>query len=272
LKGRGCADTIRAMTHPEASAEDPEFVVDLPLFKGPFRLLADLILDRKMDVCDVNVAGVTEAFLLRGSEAVPGWTLEEATWFLAVCAVLLELKVGRLLPRPVVQSEEDLLGGASPDLVYARSLELAAFRSVAKDIAERMVAAALMIPRTAGPPAELAHLYPDLLERATVEDLRAAAAGLFAPRRELDLSHVSPIHASLADALVAVRERLTANPESHFRDLVQECSERIQVVVRFLALLELYREGEVELSQAEVFGEIMVRWQHRVAVSSEDRG
>ena len=121
--------------------------------------MADLILDRRMDVCDVNVAAVTEAFLLRGGEAVSGWTLEEATWFLAVCAVLLELKVGRLLPRPVAQSEEDLLGGASPDLVYARSLELAALRSLAKDIAERMAEAVLMIPRTAGPPAEFAHLY-----------------------------------------------------------------------------------------------------------------
>jgi segregation and condensation protein A len=260
------------MSPPEAPAHAPDFVIDLPLFKGPFRLLADLILDRKMDVCDVNVAAVTEAFLRRGAEAVPGWTLEEATWFLAVCAVLLELKVGRLLPRPVVQSEEDLLGGASPDLVYARSLELAAFRSVARELAERMALAALMIPRTAGPPQELAHLYPDLMERVTVEGLRAVAAGLFAPTRELDLSHVSPIQASLADALAAVRERLTVNPESHFRDLVEECSERIQVVVRFLALLELYREGEVELSQAEVFGEIMVRWHNHVAVSSEDRG
>jgi segregation and condensation protein A len=260
------------MSPPEAFARAPEFVVDLPLFKGPFRLLADLILDRKMDVCDVNVAAVTEAFLRRGGEAVSGWTLEEATWFLAVCAVLLELKVGRLLPRPVVPVEEDLLGGASPDLVYARSLELAAYRTVAGDLAERMARAALMIPRAAGPPPEFAHLYPDLMERVTVEALRAVAVDLLAPRRELDLSHVSPIQASLSDALRAIRERLTANPESHFRDLVEECSERIQVVVRFLALLELYREGEVELSQAEVFGEIMIRWQHRVAVSSEDRG
>lgn len=247
----------------ETTTPATEFVIDLPLFKGPFRLLADLILDRKMDVCDVNVAYVTEAFLRQGGEAVSRWSLQEATWFLAVCAVLLELKVSRLLPRDMVPVEEDLLGGASPDLVYARSLELAAFRRVSAVLAERMAAAALMVPRTAGPPKELAHLYPDLMEKVSVQGLRLTASDLFAPTRELDLSHVSPIKASLADALQAVRERLTANPESRFREIVAGCSERIQVVVRFLALLELYREGEVELSQAEVFGEILVRWQQR---------
>src|SRR6266496_6244176 len=115
-----------------------EFVIDLPLYSGPFRLLVDLIFEQKLDVCDLPVARVTEAFLARGLEALTAWDLEEATWFLAVCAAMLELKVGRLLPRPVVQTEEDLLGGASPDLVYARSLELAAFRRMAEWLAEAM--------------------------------------------------------------------------------------------------------------------------------------
>ncbi|HKX25902.1 MAG TPA: segregation/condensation protein A, partial [Actinomycetota bacterium] len=87
-----------------------EFPVDLPVFQGPFRVLAELLLDRKVDVCDVPVAQVTADFLARADEA-EGWTLEEATWFLAICAVLLELKVGRLFPRQREPDEEDLLGG-----------------------------------------------------------------------------------------------------------------------------------------------------------------
>ena len=240
-----------------------EFVVTLPAYAGPFRLLAELILDQRMDVCDVPVGRVTESFLTAGAERLASWSLEEATWFLSVCAVMLELKVGRLLPRPPADTEEDLLGGASPDLVYARSLELAGFRRVCQDLADRMAAAALMAPRTAGPPAEFAHLYPDVMEKVTPEILRAVAAAALAAPPDLDLSHVTPIRASLADALQAVEDRLVVRREARFRDLVEECRDRIEVVVRFLAVLELYREGKVDLQQATVFGDIEVRWQPR---------
>jgi segregation and condensation protein A len=249
-----------------------EFAVDLPVFSGPFRLLSELILEQRMDVCDVPVARITDAFIRSGSDRLGRWSLEEASWFLAVCAVMLELKVGRLLPRPALESEEDLLGGASPDLVYARSLELAAFRTVALDLTERMESAALMVPRTAGPPAEFAHLYPDVLETVTAESLRAIAAAVLAPAPDLDLSHITPIRASLAEALRAVEDRLMVRPESRFRDLVEECRDRIEVVVRFLALLELYREGKVELSQATVFGEIEVTWQASTGGGTGTRG
>jgi segregation and condensation protein A len=239
----------------------PGFVVELPVFQGPFRLLADLILDRTVDVCDIPVATVTDRFVREGREAAGAWSLEEATWFLAICAVLLELKVGRLLPRHVAESEEDLLGGASPDLVYARSLELAAFRRMSERLGALISEASMLVARAAGPPEEFAHLYPDVMEKVTAEGLRAVAAELFRPEPVLDLSHVTPIRASLADALDVVRAHLAVSPEARFRDLVEGCEERIEVVVRFLALLELYRRGHVELSQAERFGEIQVRWQ-----------
>jgi segregation and condensation protein A len=241
-----------------------EFVVDLPLYAGPFRLLADLIFEQKLDVCDLPVARVTEAFLGRGLEELATWNLEEATWFLAVCAALLELKVGRLLPRPVVETEEDLLGGASPDLVYARSLELAAFRRVSEWLAEQMERAALMTPRSAGPPAEFAHLYPDVMEKMTLELLQETAAAALAPLPGVDLSHVTPIRVSLADALREVQDRLVRMGEARFSELLADRPERIDVVVRFLALLELYRDGKIDLTQAELFGDIRVRWQGAV--------
>jgi segregation and condensation protein A len=250
------ADSIASV-----SAQPAELVVDLPLYSGPFRLLANLILDQKMDVCDVPVARVTDEFVRRGLARVEGWTLEEATWFLATCAALLELKVGRLLPRPVVPEEEDLLGGASPDLLYARTIELAAFRLVAGRLAEAMAEASLMVPRKLAPPSEFSHLYPDFMEKVSPGGLAGEAARLLAPAPDLDLSHVTPIRVSLSEALAAIQSRLAARPESRFRDLLDDSPERIEVVVRFLALLELYREGKVELRQAGVFGDIEVRWQ-----------
>jgi segregation and condensation protein A len=235
------------------------FSVELPVFAGPFRLLADLLLEQKIDVCDVSIAAITDTFLAHSKDS-EAWSLEEATWFLAVCAILLELKVGRLMPRHEVLDEEDLLG-VSPDLVYARSLELAAYRRVALDVARRLEDESLRFPREAGPPAEFAHLYPDVMEQVKAEALAAMATALLRPPPLLDLSHVTPIRYTMTEALEAVRGHLDRLGHASFRDLVADCQERIQIVVRFLALLELYRDGKVDLAQAETFGEIEVRWE-----------
>lgn len=252
---------MSAMEEDRVLARAGEFPVELPVFAGPFRVLAELILDRKVDVCDVPVARVTESFLARADEA-EGWSLEEATWFLAICAVLLEIKVGRLLPRPERPAEEEDLVGGSPDLAYARSLELAAFRRVARGLEERMADAARHLPRHAAPPEGFAHLYPDVLEGVAPGDLAEAAAALLRPPPMVDLSHVTPIRATVEEAVEAVTGRLAeGRGRARFRDLVADCPDRIHVVVRFLALLELYRDGKVTLRQAETFGEIEVSWE-----------
>ena len=252
------ARTVPDLDEDHARARVGEFPVELPVFQGPFRLLAELLLDRKVDVCDVPVAAVTAEFLRR-ADAAEGWSLEEATWFLAICAVLLELKVGRLFPTEREPDEEDLLGG-SPDLAFARTLELRAFRKVARVLAERLEEGTRFVPRQAGPLEEFAHLYPDPLQRVTPQMLAEAAAAAFrAPT--VDLSHVTPIRASIEEALEAVRLHMTEHGEAPFRELVRDCRDRIQVVVRFLALLELHARGQVELSQAGTFGEIEVRWE-----------
>ena len=122
-----------------------------------------------------------------------GWNLEEATWFLAICAVLLELKVGRLMPTHTELDEEDLLGG-SPDLAYARSLELAAFRKVAVELARRLEDEAGYFARDVGPGPEYSHLYPDPMEHLKPAAARRARGHSSCGRRPtLDLSHVTPI-------------------------------------------------------------------------------
>jgi len=236
------------------------FAVELPVFAGPFRLLAELILGQKVDVCDVSVASVTDGYLAYAKDAET-WNLEEATWFLAICAVLLELKVGRLMPKHAELDEEDILG-RSPDLLYARSLELAAFRRVAVEVARRLEDEAGYFARDVGPGPEFSHLYPDPMATLGADDLARAAAQLLRPPPTLDLSHVTPVRYTVADAMSVLQERITAitGGAASFRDLVADCEDRIHVVVRFLAVLELYREGKVELAQAATFGEIEVQW------------
>ena len=236
------------------------FAVEVPGFEGPFRLLADLILDQKVDVCDVPIATVTDGFL-RYAKGPEPWDLEEATWFLAICAVLLELKIARLTPKHTELDEEDLLGG-SPDLAYARSLELRAFRKVAVELARRLEDGAGYFARDVGPGPELSHLYPDPMETITPEKLAASAARLQRPPPTQDLSHVTPIRFTVTDAMQAVEDHLVRldQRQASFRELTADCEDRMHVVVRFLALLELYRDGKVELQQAATFGEIEVEW------------
>jgi segregation and condensation protein A len=236
------------------------FAVEVPGFTGPFRLLTDLILEQKVDVCDVPIASVTDTFLMYAKDA-EAWSLEEATWFLAICAVLLELKVARLTPRQREPDEEDLVGG-SPDLLYARSIELRAFRAVAVELARRLEDEAGYFTRDVGPGPDFSRLYPDPMTSVTADQLAALAAQLLRPPPTLDLSHVTPIAYTVSDAMSAVEERFAASDgrQASFRELVADCEDRIHVVVRFLALLELYREGKVELQQAATFGEIEVEW------------
>lgn len=238
-------------------SESGSFAVELPVFTGPFKLLADLIMEQKVDVCDVPVARVTDGFLAYAKEA-QNWTLEEATWFLAICAALLELKVVRLMPSHEMLDDEQL---ESPDIAYARSLELAAFRQMALDFAGRIEANASYFSRDVGPAREFADLYPDFLEKVTAGDLAEVAAALLRVPAGVDLSHVTPIRITVAEAIEQVEERLSEMRAANFRELVADCEERIYVVVRFLALLELYRSGRVDLEQADTFGEITVRWQ-----------
>jgi segregation and condensation protein A len=232
------------------------FVVELPLFTGPFRLLADLILEQKIDVCDVSVASVTDRFLAESQR----WNLEDATWFLTICSVLLEMKIGRLMPSHRDQDEDDILG-SSPDLIYARSLELTAFRKVAVELARRLEDEADYFTRDIGPGPEFAHLYPDPMLALIPADLATLAAQLLRPPPTLDLSHVTPVRYTVAEAMSAIEDRIAAIGRSAtFREMVSDCEERIHVVVRFLALLELYREGKVEMQQGATFGEIEVLW------------
>lgn len=239
--------------------------VKLDVFEGPIDLLLHLITRRRVDIYEVSLQDITEEYL--AAVASRSLDLEAATGFLIVAATLLELKSARLLPKRRIDDDEAQLL-EERDLLLARLLECATFREAGTWIAGGLARGALFFGRSAGLEEPYVALVPDLLGRVSKDTLARAAALALQPRPEpvLDTSHVAPIRVSVSDAIVELASALSSGPDASFEDLCSHVDTRIDVVVRFLALLELFKAGAVELSQAERFGAIEASWTGAVDV------
>jgi segregation and condensation protein A len=238
--------------------------VKLEVFEGPIDLLLHLITRQRVDIYEVSLASITEDYLaaVAGAASVD---LEKTTGFLVVAATLLELKSARLLPSPSAEPEDAGLL-EERDLLLARLIECATYREAGAWIAAGLETGEAFVGRSVGLEPEYEGLTPDVLARVTIEDLGRAASVALAPKPTpvLDVSHVQPITASVRDAILDVSEALGRGGRRSFEELCAGVSERIEVVVRFLALLELFKAGAVELEQGVGFGAIMVTWTGQV--------
>jgi segregation and condensation protein A len=233
--------------------------VRLDVFSGPIDLLLHLITRRRVDIYDVSLAEITDEYLA-WLENVPELDLESATGFVVVAATLMELKSARLLPDEAGEDVASIL--EERDLLLARLVECATFREAGSWIRGRLIAGERFHARTAGLEPRFVAVAPDLLAQVRVEDLAEVAERLLAPRHQpqLDTSHVAPIRASVRDAIEVIVGRLADGEARSFRRLCVGAGERIEVVVRFLALLELFKAGAVDLEQADRWGDISVAW------------
>lgn len=235
------------------------YEVKLEVFEGPIDLLLHLITRQRVDIYDVSLATITEEYLaaVRAMEALD---LEGATGFLVVAATLLELKSARLLP-----SQRDGYEGAlleERDLLLARLVECATYREAGAWISTALARGADFHPRVAGPDPELALVAPDILASTTPADIALAGArALVAPEPEvLDVSYVPAIRASVRDAIAEIAARLAEAGGAAFTDLCGPSAARMDVIVHFLALLELFKVGAVDIDQHDRWGDITVRW------------
>jgi segregation and condensation protein A len=236
--------------------------VSLPVFEGPIDLVLQLINSHQVDIYDVPLADMVDAFVAEVAtwEGVDLSTLSE---FLVVAAVLIELKSKRLLPGPDdVEADEELSGWEERDLLLARLLECQAYAAAADGFALLMEQAALSIPRSAGVDHDLEVNAPDLLEGVTADQVAAAFLRATAerPAPTVDLYHVTVDTVTVSDAVAELEVRLPVVGRSTFRALTGHLSSRIEIIVRFLALLELYKQGRVSLDQGHTFGELEVVW------------
>jgi segregation and condensation protein A len=251
--------TVAAVAAPNPSSGT---LVTTPVYEGPFDMLLQLILREQVDIYEVNLSNIVDAYLTE-IERMQLLDLDVATGFLLIAATLVELKARRLLPNPTdIDLDDELALWEERDMLLARLLEAKTFKDVAQVFARLADDADQSFPRVVGPDERFADVVPDLLEGTSVTSLRNAAVRALTPKPVpvVDLYHVNPITTTVADAVAELLDELPRAGRITFRRLTADLADRIEVIIRFLAVLELYKQGAVELDQPERFGDIEVTW------------
>jgi len=238
------------------------YAVQTPVFAGPFDLLLHLILREQVDLYEVDLSSIVDAYVAE-LERMTELDLEVATEFLLVAATLIELKSRRLLPAGSdLDLDEELALWEERDLLLHRLVECKTFKDAAQTLQRMAGEAGRSYARRAGVDDRYLGLMPDLLDGVTPEQVRQAYLRATAPKPvpTVDLYHVAPIRASVTEAVAQMLVELPRLGRTTFRALTARQVERIEVVVRFLAVLELFKQGYVELDQPTSFGDLHVIW------------
>jgi segregation and condensation protein A len=236
--------------------------VSTPVYEGPFDLLLHLIIRDEVDIYEINLSTIVDQYLAE-LDRLRDLDLDLATSFLLIAATLVELKARRLLPNSSdIDLDDELALWEERDFLLARLLEAKTFKDVAGVFARLVDDANRSVPRVVGPDERFADVVPDMLEGTTVTRLRNAAIRALTPKPVpvVDLFHVNPIKITVADAVAELVDELPRVGTISFRRLTSDLAERIEVIVRFLAILELFKQGAVELDQTERFGDIEIEW------------
>lgn len=254
--------TAGARTEVAQGMSEGPFEVRTEVFEGPFDLLLHLILRDEVDLYEVVVGDIVDAYLAE-LDRMEQLDLEVATEFLLIAATLVQLKSSRLLPDPAsVDLDEELALWSERDLLLARLLECHTFKAASAALEQMAGAAGRSVGRCAGPDERYMDLVPDFLAGIGPEDLRAAfvRATAVRPEPQVSLAHVTNIPFTVNEVAAELAARLPEMGTVGFRELTEHLVSGIEVVVYFLAILELYKRGLVEVSQASVFGRIAIAW------------
>jgi len=233
-----------------------------PVYEGPFDLLLNLILKEEVELYEVSLSTIVDSFLVE-LERLEDLDLEATTEFLLIASILVELKTRRLLPGQNRADLDDEFGlWEERDLLLARLLECKTFKDAAVILRRLAADASRSWPRRSGLEECFLGMAPDLLEGVTADDLREAFLRAMAPRPSVhvETEHIAPIRISVADAVVELVSEIPRTGSVTFRYLTRSLVDRIEIAVRFLAVLELYKQGVVEIDQLGTFGEIHVGW------------
>ncbi len=259
-------ETVETAPSP-APPGDPGFSVRVAGFEGPFDLLLSLIAHHRLEVTELALHKVTDDFIAYIKAQGTAWDLNETTEFLVVAATLLDLKAARLLPSGEVEDEEDLALLEARDLLFARLLQYRAYKQVAAWLSAAWAEQSRSVPRTAGLEPEQAALLPEVILAITPLEFALVAARVLTPKPvpTVSVAHVHTTRVNVREQAAIIAAMLRRAGSATFRVLTADCESTLLVVGRFLALLELYRDGVLAFEQDGPLGELTVRWIEEVA-------
>ena len=258
-------NTLIPVPSPEAIPAETGFNVHLSNFDGPFDLLLQLISRHKLDITEVSLSLVTDefiSFIRKLEESGEGWRLDQATEFLVIAATLLDLKAARLLPSGEIEDEEDLAILEARDILFARLLQYRAFKEIAASFQEAILAADKSFPRVVALDPALSALLPEVLIGVGPERFAAIAERVLTPKAPpvVAIEHLHMALVSVSEQSKLVVEALRHSKTMSFRSLCHDADSTMVVVARFLALLDLYRQGNLRFNQVIALGELQISW------------
>lgn len=229
------------------------YTVRLPVYEGPLDLLLELIERSELDITKIALAQVTDQYLVHLRQMAER-DLGDLASFLVVAARLLQIKSEALLPRPPERQagEEDPGDALARQLILYRQFKQAAFTLAARLEAGLHSYARLAPPPRGEPHLDLGTLSLDELRRTLQQVLAAARA---AP--ELAESVAAP-RISLRHKIALIFEALRRHGRMDFRDLLRRSRSRLEVVVSFLAVLELIKQRQILARQERPFDVIEI--------------
>ena len=246
---------------------DGGFAVKLENFAGPFEVLLGLIGKHELDITTVSLSMVTDEFLayvreLRRTNSPAA--LDAASEFLVVAATLLDLKAARLLPRGEVDDEADLAVVEARDLLFARLLQYKAFKDMSQLMAQTMRTESARQARSVPLEPQFAKLMPELIWRTTPEEFAQIAIRALTPKEaaptEVGVDHLHGSEVTVREEADQLRLMLADGQEHTFAELIADAETVLVVVVRFLSVLELFRDRAIDVRQDEPLADVWITW------------
>jgi segregation and condensation protein A len=238
------------------------FEVHLANFEGPFDLLLGLISRHKLDITEIALSAVTDEFISYIGALAGRWELDQASYFLVVAATLLDLKAARLIPAGEVDDEEDLALLEARDLLFARLLQYRAYKEAAAIMAAQMADEVRRFPRRVPMETRFADLLPEVLLGLTADQFAAVAAAALAPRAAplVSTAHLHIPRTTVREQTDIVSRMLLTAGRASFAELSADCEDTYEIVARFLAILDLYRDRRVSFEQETPLSDLYIMW------------